>query len=86
MGLRLGIGKEKFTIYEGTGRWRPGRRRRVRGGGGVLVHCGAASPFPPAVVKGASHLLRPPGPEGTCQLPGKGALPTPIPSTLARTP
>ena len=85
MGLRLGIAKEG-TIYKGTGRLRPGRRHWVRGGEERWSTVEPASPFPRAVVRGAIHLLRPPGLEGTYQLPGKGTLPIPIPSTFTRPP
>ena len=85
MGLRLGI-ETKYNL-QGTGRLRPGRRRWFRGGGeerwSIMEQ---PSPFPRAVVRGAIHLLRPPGLEGSCPLSGKGTLPIPIPSTFARTP
>ncbi len=85
MGLRLGIGEES-TIHKGTGRLRPGRRRWVRGGGGSAgpLRNSLLPRLPARSSGGTIHLLRPPGLEGTCQLPGKGTLPISIPSTFAR--
>ena len=84
MELRLGIGK--FYNLQGDRLLETGPEMRVREGGESWSTVEQPPPLPHAVVRGANHLLLLPGLEGLCQLPGKGTLPIPIPSTVARPP
>ena len=86
MGLRLGIGKEKLQSTRGQAAGDRAGDVGSEGEGECWSIAVQPPPFPRAVVRGAIHLLRPPGLEGSCPLSGKGTLPIPIPSTFARPP